>query len=46
MRAFSSLWRGRRPRKERRKGMTGEVEPLRVAPGLEGPEDEVDSVLA
>jgi len=46
MRAFSSLWRGLLPRNERRKDTAGEVEPLRVAPGLDGPEeDEVDTVL-
>lgn len=44
MRAFSSLCRGLVPRNERRKDTTGEVEPVRVAPGLDGPEED-DAVL-
>lgn len=46
-RAFSSLGRGLLPRNERRKATAGDVGPLRVAPGLDGPdEDDVDTVLA
>ena len=46
IRPFSSLCSGLPPRKERWKGTTGEVDPLRVTPGLDGPDEDEDSVLA
>lgn len=46
IRPFSLLCRGLPPRKERGKGTTEKVDPLRVAPQLDKPDENKDSVLA